>query len=160
MGQIGQAHQNLAQLDPQLQESILSNAKNFVCFRLDRGDAELLIKYIMDIDPFAWKYRAGDDYDWYTINEQWEQGITEVTNLDTQVAILKTKGSEPTFFRTYDLEDYGLYEQHLAEAREKNLEQGFTSKLSELDDALPLQILYDEKPTIPQLPDEPESFVE
>ena len=147
------AHQNLGQLDPKLQESILSNAKNFVCFRLDRGDAELIVKYLMDINPFAWKYRSEDSYDWFSINEQWEQGLSELTGLDTQFAVLKTKGRELTWFITYDYVDYELYENNVQDARYQNHRQGFTRRLEDLDQQLPLQIPIDE-------PDEPDSFTE
>lgn len=148
------AHQNLAQLNPKLKEGILSNAKNFVCFRLDRVDAELLIKYITDIDPFAWKTRKGDDYEWMNIQEQWEEGISELTNLNTQVAVLKTKGKEPTFFRTYDLPESDNFEDHLDNIRSENLKRGYNRKLEDIDNSLMLQ-----SSSLVE-PDEPENFVE
>ena len=151
------AHQNLGQLDPKLQESILSNAKNFICFRLDRGDAELLIKYLIEIDPFAWKYKIGDEYDWLSINEQWEEGLSELTALDTQFAVLKTKGRGATQFITYDYQDLEVFEGNLSDARDQNHQQGYTKRLEELDKHLPLQMVYDEEL---QKPEEPESFVE
>ncbi len=38
------AHQSLEQLDEQLRNIVLANAKNFVVFRTDRQDAELLVR--------------------------------------------------------------------------------------------------------------------
>ncbi len=46
------AHQSLVQLDKDLRDIILGNAKNFVIFRCDRQDAGLIVKYIADYDPY------------------------------------------------------------------------------------------------------------
>jgi len=149
------AHQNLVQLDPKLKEIILGNAKNFVCFRLDRQDAELLVKYLYDIDPLAWKLRIEDHYEFLSIGEQWEQGISLLTNMETGIAILKTKGCEPTFFRTLHLDTDEADARGLRNAVSLyNHEDGYTKTLAELDEALLFQSLSFIGP------DEPESFLE
>jgi hypothetical protein len=147
-------HQSLAQLEKELREIILGNAKNFVCFRLDRKDAELLVKYITEIDPFAWVSRKGDTYKHLAVVEQWELGINDLVDLPTQTAILKTKTEEPRCFYTYTLPESDLYEENLEKIRKANYEFGYTKKLKELDEALILQTqsIYE--------PDEPESFKE
>ncbi len=148
------AHQNLIQLNPKLKEIILGNCKNFVCFRLDRVDAELLVKYLIDIDPLAWKYRNEDRYDWLSINEQWEEGISELLGLEQQIAFLKTKGKELRAFRTYRINDYDMYDENIDTARKLNHKNGYTRKLEELDENLMF------KPSSTCEPDEPQSFVE
>lgn len=52
------AHQNLKQLPEHLKATILSNAKNFITYRLDRQDAELIAKYLFEYDPFLWKTKS------------------------------------------------------------------------------------------------------
>ena len=99
------AHQSLVQLDQNLRDIILGNAKNFVVYRCDRQDAELIIKYVKDYDPYDWKIRNENSYTYFTKDEQREEGISELISLPTQVAILKTKGKEPKMFRTYDLHE-------------------------------------------------------
>lgn len=149
------AHQNLVQLDETLKEIVLGNAKNFVCFRLDRLDAELLVKYLYEIDTLAWKFRSEDHIEFLSVQEQWEEGIAELTSLDTQVAVLKTKGKEPTYFRTFDLFDGSDFSDFIRdEVRRQNFEQGFLRKLSDLDEALVFQSFSLIEP------DEPETFVE
>jgi len=49
------AHQNLKQLPEHLKATILSNAKNFIIFRLDRLDANLLADYMFEYDPYSVK---------------------------------------------------------------------------------------------------------
>lgn len=148
------AHQSLEQLDHKLRAIILGNAKNFALFRLGREDAELLVKHIMDIDPFAWKLRTESGYTFLSIGEQWEEGISYLVNLPTQVAILKTMGCDPTPFRTYDLPEDRLYDWTLEAVREANYKQGYTKVLRELDKALTFE------PASIFEPDEPENFVE
>lgn len=149
------AHQNLVQLDEKLKEIILGNAKNFVCFRLDRQDAELLVKYLYEIDTLAWKYRTEDHVEFLSVQEQWEEAISEICGLDTQVAILKTKGKELTFFRTFELFDSETYADFMRdEVRRQNFDLGYTRKLADLDEALVFQ-----SSSLVE-PDEPESFYE
>ena len=149
------AHQNLVQLDDKLAEIILGNAKNFVCFRLDRQDAELLVKYLYNIDVLAWKYRTEDHVEFLSVQEQWEEAIAELTSLDTQIAVLKTKGKEPTYFRTFDLFDgMGFSDFMRDEVRRQNFKEGILRKLLDLDEALVFQSFSLIEP------DEPESFYE
>lgn len=149
------AHQSLVQLDDELRDIILGNAKNFIIFRCDRRDAELIIKYIKDYDPFDWKYKVdGVVSNWFSKDEQWEEGIGELIGMSTQVAILKTKGKEPRMFRTYDLESSWRLEHNHAALREANKEAGNTLCLKKLDEALTFQSL-----SVIQT-DEPEQFIE
>jgi hypothetical protein len=150
------AHQSLAQLNPKLKDIILGNAKNLVCFRPDRIDAELLIKYLIDYDPHAIQsvnLEGGEDR-YFRVQEQWEMGITELTGLPTQQAILKTKGCRPTQFKTYELPESDIFDENSQVIRCMNFNQGYTRSLNELDDSQTFQAssLYE--------PDEPESFVE
>ncbi len=149
------AHQNLVQLDPKLKEIILGNAKNFVCFRMDRQDAELLVKYIYEIDPLSLKFQMNDHYEWLSIPEQWEQGISALTNMETKVAILRTKGAEPTFFRTLYLDSDDAAATGVANCvHAYNHDNGYNKTLAELDAELILTAASFIEP------DEPESFVE
>ncbi len=148
------AHQSLEQLDPKLRAIILGNAKNFILFRLGREDAELLVKYIMEIDPLAWKLRTEGGYVFLSIGEQWEEGISELVNLPTQIGFLKTMGCDPTPFRTYDLPEDKQYEWTLEAVREANYKQGYTQRLEEVDEDLTYRAV-----SIPES-DEPESFME
>jgi len=148
------AHQNLAQLDSKLRDIILSNAKNFILFRLDRKDAELMVKYLIQIDPNAWLERKGDVYRYLSIGEQWELGINDLIDLDTKVAFLKTKTEDPRYFYAYPLPESDTYKQNLEEIRRTNYEFGYTKTLREIDEASVLQ------PQSIFEPDEPETFVE
>ncbi|MHB8871908.1 MAG: type IV secretory system conjugative DNA transfer family protein, partial [Candidatus Doudnabacteria bacterium] len=148
------AHQSLVQLDDDLRDIILGNAKNFIIYRCDRQDAELIIKYVRDYDPYDWKLRSESSTTYFTKDEQREEGISELIGLPTQVAVLKTKGKEPEMFRTYDLEESWLLEENRAKLRALNRDAGKTISLRELDEAV----------TFPVLPadetDEPESFLD
>jgi hypothetical protein len=127
------AHQSLEQLPEKLRAIILGNAKNIICFRLDRQDAELLVKYLQEIDLLAWKFRDLESITWMSIGEQWEEGISGLTNLPERTAVLKTKGAEPAFFGIYDLPDNNddfAYDQ----IRELNCQNGYLKKLNELED--------------------------
>ena len=148
------AHQSLVQLDQQLRDIILGNAKNFVIYRCDRQDAELIIKYIKDYDPFDWKFRTESSYTYFTKDEQREEGISELISLPTQVAILKTKGKEPMMFRTYDLDESWQLEENKKQLRSVNKDSGKTISLRKLDE----EITFPELPTVEQ--DEPEDFIE
>lgn len=148
------AHQNLNQLDSKLRSMILANAKNFVLFRLGREDAELMVKYIMDIDPFAWKLKTDSGYTFFSISEQWEEGISYLTNLQTQIAFLKTMGCDPTMFRTFDLESPNQYEWMIDAVRASNFALGYTHSLADLDQETTFS------PALFYEPDEPEEFVE
>lgn len=128
------AHQSLVQLDQQLRDIILGNAKNFVIYRCDRQDAELIVKYIKDYDPYDWKLRNEDSYTYFTKDEQREEGISELIGLPTQVAILKTKGKDQMTFRTFDLEESWRLEQNLVTLRQLNKESGGTISLAKLDE--------------------------
>lgn len=148
------AHQSLVQLDQQLRDIILGNAKNFIVYRCDRQDAELIIKYIKDYDPYDWKLRSESSTTYFTKDEQREEGISELIGLPVQVAILKTKGKEPQMFRTYDLFESWQLDENRAKLRTTNKDSGRTLSLKKLDEAI----------TFPALPaveaDEPESFLD
>lgn len=148
------AHQSLVQLNEQLRSIILGNAKNFVIFRIDRVDAELLVKYLTEYDPYSVKLESFDETEFFGVNEQWEMGISELTNLSNQIAILKTKGCSPQMFRTYDLADTDTYEVFANVLREQNRKQGHLLPMKVLDDQLML------RPTNTFILDEPEEFVE
>lgn len=147
------AHQSLEQLDGKLRSIILGNAKNFVVFRADRRDAELLVKYLYDYMPYTTKsVNLEGENDYFAVNEQWELGISELTGIPTGQAILKTKGKEPTFFATYDLQECELYEDNRSVLRHLNHIQGYTKSLYELeeDSAFQSANIYES--------DEPEGF--
>jgi len=148
------AHQSLVQLDQQLRDIILGNAKNFVVYRCDRQDAELIIKYVKDYDPYDWKFRNENSYTYFTKDEQREEGISELVSLPTQVAVLKTKGKEPVMFRTYDLDESPRLEENRTLLRETNRDTGKTVNLKQLDEA----ITFPEEPEVEL--DEPESFLD
>lgn len=149
------AHQSLVQLSDDLRDIILGNANNFVVFRCDRQDAELIIKYLKDYDPFNWKLKTESSTTYFTKDEQWEQGIGELTSLYTQQAVLKTKGKEGRLFRTFDLECSPLLEQKLAGLREAIREAGYTLSLKSLDEEITFPA---ELPAIRI--DEPEDFLD
>lgn len=148
------AHQNLKQLPEHLKATILSNAKNFIIFRLDRQDAELMTKYIFEYDPFDFKYRIGDKYNFYTMAEQQEAWAHDLTHLQQQLAYLKTKGETPKLFRTYDLEDTGEYAQIYDAIRQINIGNGYLRDVNDIAEELTFQ------PSAVYEPDEPESFLE
>lgn len=148
------AHQNLKQLPEHLKATILSNAKSFIIFRLDRQDAELIVKYLYEYDPFMLKYRIGDDYNFYNINEQQEKWAQELTNLDSQLSYLKTKGSAPTLFKTYNLNDTGHFENNIGILRQINLENGYLLDVNQIAEELTFQ------PSAIYEPDEPKGFYE
>ncbi|MHB8858303.1 MAG: type IV secretory system conjugative DNA transfer family protein [Thermoleophilia bacterium] len=146
------AHQSLVQLSDDLRDIILGNAKNFIIFRCDRQDAELIIKYIKDYDPFDWKLKTESSITYFSKDEQWEEGIGEIISLPTQIAVLKTKGKEPRMFRTYDLETSLRLEHNLQALREANSDVGHTIGMKQLDEAITFRSL----PTVET--DEPENF--
>ena len=148
------AHQSLVQLDQNLRDIILGNAKNFIVYRCDRQDAELIIKYVKDYDPFDWKIRNENSYTYFTKDEQREEGISELISLPTQVAILKTKGKEPMIFRTYDLDESWRLDENRLKLRTLNQEAGKTISLKQLDEA----ITFPASPEVES--DEPESFLD
>jgi len=148
------AHQNLKQLPENLKATILSNAKNFIIFRLDRQDAGLIVKYMFEYDPFMWKLRSSDKITYFTMSEQEESLIYELTNLDSQLAYLKTKGDAPRLFRTYDLPDTGCFEENFDILRQLNLERGYLLDVDEIAEELTFQ------PSAIYVPDEPESYFE
>lgn len=149
------AHQSLEQLDEKLRAIVLGNAKNFVVFRVDRQDAELLVKYLTTYDPFA--LREGSPLNpgsYYALGEQWELGTNELTDLPERVAVLKTKGCAPTLFAVFELPEPANSDAILQLARNKSFENGHTFALKALDDAVSLS------PVSWVQPDEPEAFVE
>jgi len=148
------AHQSLEQLDEKLRSIILANAKNFVVFRTDRQDAELLVKYLISYDPFSVKSSSLEKSEYYGAGEQWELGITELTELPERMAVLKTKGCEPRLFATYELPESDGYDVGRELLREQNHLAGYTRSLKELDDALMLS------PASFSEPDEPTAFLE
>lgn len=147
------AHQNLKQLPEHLKATILSNAKNFIIFRLDRQDAELMIKYMFEYDPFDLKYKSDDKYNFFSITEQQESWTHALTHLGAQFAYLKTKGEAPTYFKTYYLEDNGDYVQVYETIRQINIESGCLRDVNEIAESLTFQ------PSAIYEPDEPESFL-
>ncbi|MBE0448942.1 MAG: hypothetical protein IBX64_12785, partial [Actinobacteria bacterium] len=149
------AHQSLVQLDQQLRDIILGNAKNFVIYRCDRQDAELIVKYIKDYDPFDWKVMNESSYTYFTKDEQREEGISELIGLPTQVAILKTKGKEQMMFRTFDLDESWRLEENLRMLRALNKDSGKTISLSKLDE----EVTFPQSITAEE-PDEPYSFLD
>jgi hypothetical protein len=148
------AHQSLEQLDDKLRAIILSNAKNFVVFRVDRIDGELLVKYLAAYDPFMVKTSSLESVDYYGMGEQWELETADLSELPERVAVLKTKGCEPTLFATYDLPEIASYEFNRELVREQNRLSGYALSLRALDEAVGLS------PAAWAQPDEPESFVE
>lgn len=148
------AHQSLVQLDEELRDVILGNAKNFIIFRCDRQDAELIIKYVMEYDPFQWKLRTESSVTYFSKDEQWEGGINQVTSLKIQSAILKTKGLEPWVFRTFDLHEGWALEHNHSLLRQANREAGYTQSMERMDEAITFPV---ELPTLES--DEPESFL-
>lgn len=133
----------------------MANAKNFVVFRADRQDAELLVKYLATYDPYALKEGSLlEPGSYFALGEQWEPQTNELTELPERVAILKTKGCEPTLFAAYDLPEAADYEFNRELVREQNDLLGYTLSLKALDEAVSLS------PTSWVRPDEPESFVE
>lgn len=136
------AHQSLEQLDETLRSIILGNAKNFVVFRPDRCDSELLVKYILDYLPYSRKAISLDrDDTYFAVNEQWEMGISELIGLPSRQAILKTKGKKPTLFATFDLPetDDDDFEGNFNIIRDLNSGSGHVKKLKELDEELVYQ---------------------
>ncbi|MHB8793176.1 MAG: type IV secretory system conjugative DNA transfer family protein [Thermoleophilia bacterium] len=149
------AHQSLVQLDQQLRDIILGNAKNFVIYRCDRQDAELIIKYIKDYDPFDWKYKIGEKVTtWFSKDEQREHGISHITSLQTQSAILKTKGLEPRWFRTFDLHESWQLAENQNSLRAANKEAGYTQSMEKMDENITFPV---EPPTLET--DEPDNFL-
>ena len=148
------AHQNLVQIDKDLRDIILGNAKNFAIFRCDRQDAGLIVKYIANYDPYHVKLSIGDSLTFFSLQEQQEETIDFITNLPIQHAVLKTKGKDPHTFRTYDLAETDLLVNNLEMLRLLNNSDGYTFMLKELDEALALY------PTHLIAPDEPEEFID
>lgn len=150
------AHQSLVQLDQQLRDIILGNAKNFVIYRCDRQDAELIIKYIKDYDPFDWKYKIGEKVTtWFSKDEQRENGISHITSLQTQSAILKTKGLEPHWFRTFDLHESWQLAENQNSLRSANKEAGYTQSMEKMDETITFPV----EPPNPAS-DEPDNFLD
>lgn len=147
------AHQSLVQLDQELRDIILGNAKNFVIFRCDRQDAELIVRYITDYDPFDVKL-TGDNPVFYSLQEQREDDTSWLTGLPMQNAVLKTKGKDPALFRTYDLPESDTLESNHEVIRLLNNSNGYSLSLKELDDALIFQ------PISAALLDEPGEYIE
>jgi len=148
------AHQNLRQLPENLKATILSNAKNFVIFRLDRQDAGLIVKYMFEYDPFRWKLKSSEKITFYSMSEQEESLIHELTNLGSRLAYLKTKGDAPRLFRTYDLPDTGCFEENFEYLRQLNLERGYLLDVNEIAEELTFQ------PSAIYEANEPEEFYE
>ena len=148
------AHQNLEQIDKQLRSIILANANNFICFRMDRQDAELLVRYMSDYDPFAMKQTRGNKTDYYDMREQWELFTEDLTSIPTQNALLKTKGKEPIQFAPYTLKgmsEFSMYKEYMSQ---QNKEQGYLLSIKELEENLTFRASSFVEP------DEPESFKE
>ena len=149
------AHQSLVQLDGELRDTILANAKNFAIFRCDRQDAELIIKYLIDYDPFSWKFQVnGKVTQWFSKDEQWEEGIRDITSQETRDAILKTKGLEPHWFRTFMFIEEWINEANLPALRRANKEAGYTLSLEKMDES----VTFPSEVSIES--DEPNSFLD
>lgn len=149
------AHQSLAQLDEKLAAIVLGNAKNFVVFRVDRQDAELLVKYLTTYDPFALKEGSHlEPGGYFALGEQWELRTNELTDLPERMAVLKTKGCEPTLFATFELPESSDLELIRSALRAENHKLGYTVRLAALDEAASIS------PAAWASPDEPETFIE
>ncbi len=148
------AHQSLVQLDKQLRDIILGNAKNFAIFSCDRQDAELIVKYIADYDPYAWKYKVESNYTWKSVQEQQEEAISFITNAPIQCAVLKTKGKDFSTFRTYDLPETNFLENNQEVVRLVNISDGYLMNLKDLDKTQTFRAMSLMRA------DEPEGFVE
>lgn len=90
----------------------------------------------------------------FSMGEQQESYIQDLTSLDTGLALLKTKGAAPTMFVTYNLVDNGLYEINKSYLRKLNLENGYLLDVNEIAESLTFQ------PSAIYELDEPESFFE
>lgn len=149
------AHQSLAQIDEKLAAIVLGNAKNFVVFRVDRQDAELLVKYLTTYDPFSLKEGSRlEPGGYFALGEQWELGTNELTDLPERMAILKTKGCDPTLFATFELPESADFELFRELVRSRNFALGYTLNLKMLDEAVSAS------PAAWAPPDEPEMFIE
>ena len=91
-------------------------------------------------------------YTYFTKDEQREQGISELMDLDTQVAILKTKGKNQMMFRTFDLDESSRLEGNLVALRQHNKDSGKTISLAKLDEDVTFPS------AIPAEPEEPYKF--
>jgi len=148
------AHQNLCQLDEKLRNIILANAKNFVCFRMDRQDADLLVKYLKQYDPFMLKMRQSEKVTYYDMREQQELGVINLISTSTQYAILKTKGMNPVFFRVRKHNTLKNPIVYCNDFSKLNYETGYLLSMSDLEKKLTFQAasIYEH--------DEPEDFKE
>jgi len=148
------AHQNLTQLDEKLRSIILANAKNFVCFRMDRQDADLLVKYLEEYDPFMLKMWSGDKYSFYDMKEQQELAILDLIELPMKNALLKTKGKSPVQFAPKILNDPKDTTGNKNLLSMMNKKDGYLLSMKELEENQSFQAHSFIEP------DEPESFQE
>ena len=132
------AHQTLAQLPDLLRSTVLGNARSFVVFRCDRLDAELLARYVGDVDPGEirdWDLGRGPIYE--PLTNQWERAIGELAAMPLREAVLSTKGRSPRRFRTLDfLTDSERSQTHREELRRLGRENGWLRPCSDIDEEL------------------------
>lgn len=148
------AHQNLTQLDEKLRSIILANAKNFVSFRMDRQDADLLVKYLEEYDPFMLKMWDSERYTFYDMKEQKELAVLDLIELPMQNALLKTKGKTPVQFAPKTLDDPKDAMGHRQVLTMLNCRDGYLLSMKELEKKHAFQASSFVEP------DEPESFKE
>ncbi|MGA9761207.1 MAG: type IV secretion system DNA-binding domain-containing protein [Gaiellaceae bacterium] len=97
------AHQTLGQLPEKLRSTVLGNARSFVVFRCDRLDAELLARYVTDVEPGMVRYMDTEHAPSYEpLSDQWERAASELAALPLREAVLRTKGLRARRFRTLD----------------------------------------------------------
>ncbi len=89
------AHQNLAQLPEDLQDSILTNCGIQASFRISRKDAERMAKEFFETTGTEVKYSklspTSTDYRFYSYQEEWEKYYQEIQSLPNRVFYVKHK---------------------------------------------------------------------
>jgi len=89
------AHQNLSQLQDDLQDSVLANCGIQISFRLSRKDAEVIAKECFATTGTVIKsYKLSPevlDYDFYSYPEEWEQFFQELQSLSNRFFYVKHK---------------------------------------------------------------------
>jgi hypothetical protein len=135
------AHQTLAQLPQLLRATVLGNSRSFVVFRCDRLDAELLARYVGEIDPGEIReidFERGPIYE--PLPNQWERAISELATLPLREAILGTKGCAPMRFRTLDFPtNSDKSGRQREELRRMGLENGWLRLCKEIDEELAIR---------------------
>jgi hypothetical protein len=135
------AHQTLGQLPEKLRSTVLGNARSFVVFRCDRLDAELLARYVTDVEPGKIRYFDFQHAPAYEpLTDQWERAISELANLPLREAMLRTKACEARRFRTLDFADNPQAATENREyLRERGRNDGWLRSCRELDEELSIR---------------------